>query len=510
MSHTTLTSASTGSGYWWERFGTLLGWTEDLEALQGAATTSNIGSAPQTTTRIANVQTQLGEGTAEYDIAAAMQSAADDFQSSQSGLLSAIQQQVQQLLINMTNKDAALTSLDLTTGLEWLVSAMIADSATINQGTVPAAGAQTAKAGVTVVGDPTFVVSVKDAAGRALQYTFPETLTVTVTSDGQIDSTLLGSEPFSAAGQNAQDDFLAWDWLKSSKYGSGASITGSLVDPNTSNTASTSTAGGANVLVNGTFTTATTANVADNWTIATGSAGSSILVTTGSNGYKTGYGALEMVSDGSTLLSITQSFNTASTTTVGAGGTPFALVSSAVNNFQYAVFVPYKLSAASPAAGVLTIDLIDGGGSTIADDAGTNNSTTVDLTAVGDTNWHVATAVFRMPAGLPTSTPYKLRIYQSTAVTTGKNVYLSGVAMAVMQQLYAGGPYFAGFRGSTDVNASGKYADAWTFAISYTPGKFQKGLWRYFNPPGLTDQTPGIIVPAVTSGSATIADTLVA
>lgn len=458
------------------------------------------------------MQVDLAAGTADYDTAQLFQAAADALQGADGGFLSSAQTAVQGALVYLCNADTPLSALNVTQAVQFLSNCMLADAATINQGTLPAVGAQTNAVGVTPTGNPTFVWSAVDAAGRALQYVVPETVQVTVTQDNQTGGATKGSEPYSVAGQNAQSNFLSWDWLKSGKYGSGAaSSTNTLTDP----LVNFVSGGTGNLLVNGAFTVATTANVADNWTIAVGTAGSTVTVTT-SGGYITGSGILTMVSDGATLISVTQAFNTASATGVGLGGTPYALTPSAVNNLQVAVYVPYKLSVASPAAGVMTVDLIDGSGTVINDDAGVANSFTVTLTTVADTAYHIASGVFRLPKVLPSSTPYKVRVRQSTAVTSGKSLILSCVAAQVVTQLYPGGPYFAGFRGSTDVIASGAVVDAWTFAVTATIGKLQKGMWRWFNVPSMAAQAgqtvsgPGLIIPAVTSGSATLSDNLVA
>ena len=135
----------------------------------------------------------------------------------------------------------------------------------------------------------------------------------------------------------------------------------------------------------------------------------------------------------------------------------------------------------------------------------------MDLTAIADTNWHAEKVVFRMPQQLSANAPYAIRFaYTGTILDATNAVFLGAVGVAPMTQFYPGGPFFCGFAGSTNVNASGLYPDYWTFAVTYTPGKMQRAVFRYFNPATLTPQTPGLIVPAITSGSATIADSLVA
>jgi hypothetical protein len=515
MAHTSITGSSAGN--WFHRLGLIEAAWLDWISLFGAAATSNVAAGSQVPTRLGTIETDLAAGTADYQVASLVQQALSNFQGTPAQFGPTLQGAVQQLLVNMTNLDSPLAPiLNVTAALNWLVAAMVSDSATINFGTLPAAGVQTAGIAATPVGNPTFAVSVKDAAGRGLQYVYPETLTFTVTQDAQNGATS-GQEPYKVEGQNGNNNPFAWDWLKSGIYGSGATQNGNtLVDPSVSFTAGAT----GNLLVNGTFPTFTTTNQADNWNYAVGVATTNFTNGTSSNAYFTGQGSLGLLSAGGTKNAVTQSFNVASTTTVGAGGTPYALVASAVNNAVYQPWIAVKLSSGSPANGTLTIDLITGdgtpGGSTvIADDAGTNNTFAIDLTAIADTNWHVylgpGTAVqqFRLPKALVTG-PYKMRAaFTGTILTAGLTAYVNfGLALAT--QLYAGGIYYVGFRGSTAPNASGTYPDSWTVAITATIGKLQKAMWRWVNPPALVAMTPGVIVPAVTSGSATVGDSLVA
>lgn len=506
-----LTGSSAGS--WFHRLGLFEASWLDLASFYGGTTTSNVGSAAQLTTRLASITTDLVAGTADYQISALTQQAVAAAQiSGPAGL--ALQQTVQQLFVNMVQIDTAQKDLTPLSALQLLIGEMVGASATINQGTLPAVGAQTALTGVSPVGNPVFVFSAKDAVGRGLQYVIPETAVATITQDWQNGATA-GQEPYSMVTPAANANFFSYDWL-SSKYGSGANLTGTLVDPSVSNTATISTAGGGSLTVNGTFTTYSNTDYADNWVYSVGVATTNFANSSASQSYYTTtsgakVGSIQMISAGGTLNDLRQKFSTTSTTGAGTGGTPYVLLASGVNNTQYAVFVAYKLSNASPTNGTLTIDLCDSTGTTVNDDQGTANSVAVNLTAIADTNWHTQTLVVRLPQTLTTNLPMAIRLrFTGTILDSGKSVYIGAVGVAVMQNLYVGGPAFTGFRGSTFPIASGAYADAWTFSITATIGKLQKAMWRWINPPALAPMTPGLIVPAVTSGSATISDSLVA
>lgn len=496
-----------GAGSLAVKIGHWEGWLLDLLSFCGDTATSNVTSSAQIPTRLAQVQADYAAGSAnEYATIDGLSTAAAGYQATVNSFATGtIGPTVTATLLDLVNKDTPMVNkTSVKEALTILCRELSAASASINSSSV-SIGAQT-NLFSSPVGNPTFVWSAKDAAGRAGQYHFPETITATITQDAQSGATA-NQEPYSVVGQNAAPSLLSLNAFNSAYYGSGASITGNLVDPSVSNTGGST----GNLTVNGTFTqfNGANANYADNIVILTGSAGSTILKGSGT-AYYTGQGSVEMVSDGSTLLSIAQPFGTASSTTNGAGGSPYTFVPSAINNVQYGVFVAYKLSSSSPAAGWLQVDLIDSAGSIITDDQSVSNSAHADLTAIGDTNWHTLTAVFRMPQTLPTNTPYKLRIWQPTghAVSSGTNVYIGAMGMAILQQFYAGGGYVTGFAGSTKVNASGLNADAWTWAVTNTQGKLQSAFWRFFNPPSLGPQTPGIIVN--NSGSPTISDTLVA
>lgn len=111
---------------------------------------------------------------------------------------------------------------------------------------------------------------------------------------------------------------------------------------------------------------------------------------------------------------------------------------------QYAACVWMKTDSA-PAAGVITIDLVDGiGGAVINDDAGTANSYTVDCTAL-TTSFVAKTGVFRTPANLPSTVYFRIRI--STAISNTSSVFLDEACLVPMTQLYAGGPSAAAFQG---------------------------------------------------------------
>lgn len=160
----------------------------------------------------------------------------------------------------------------------------------------------------------------------------------------------------------------------------------------------------------------------------------------------------------------------------------------------------------APAAGVVTIDLVDGAGSVIADAAGTNNAFTFNAADVSDSAWeHLDSLVsgdpvFRLPAVVPDVVYFRIRV--STAISNTSSLYLDAVQIKEMTALYPGGPLAAAFAGSTRLRTTD------TFTITTTnnyAGEFQKWFQRNFDMASL-----GLLLPSDTGGSETIADSLIA
>lgn len=152
-----------------------------------------------------------------------------------------------------------------------------------------------------------------------------------------------------------------------------------------------------------------------------------------------------------------------------------------------------------PAAGVITVDLIDGvGGSVINDEAGTANSFTI--TAAGLTTTPVMqTGVFRTPSALPPIV--YLRIRQSTAISAGTSAFLDEVQLKEMTELYTGGVWAAAFTGSTDWELEDRVTIA---ATNDRAGELQEWMDRT-----LSLRESRILIPSVSGGGETILDSVI-
>jgi hypothetical protein len=155
-------------------------------------------------------------------------------------------------------------------------------------------------------------------------------------------------------------------------------------------------------------------------TIATTVPGSSFVVR--------GARCLEIIGDGSTKQEIQTAVTTSSRTCYGF-------------NVWMATDVP-------PAAGELTIDLVDGdSGATIDDDQGVANELVIDLTTLS-TSPSAHNTFFHTPLTLPPRVYLRFRL--TTALSSGSSIFLDEVIMTAGTELYAGGPYILGVSGPAD------------------------------------------------------------
>lgn len=167
---------------------------------------------------------------------------------------------------------------------------------------------------------------------------------------------------------------------------------------------------------------------------------------------------------------------------------------------QYVCNLWVKCSANAPAAGVLTIDLVDGiGGTVINDQAGTANSFTLghaDFT----TSFQAVNGYFRTPASMPAQVYLRIRI--STAVTNGESLYLDDVYLGLPTEAYVDGPSLAVFDGAT----------AWLpdDRITATITNDRAGLLHEWMDRILALRSNRLMFPVDSGGTETQADSLVA
>lgn len=406
--------------------------------------------------------------TSDQDQVSGLYPALTSYKTTPGTFLSYLQSLAQNTVVAMVQDDAPQPTPSLSNALTYVIDQM--------KGTVDSLEDCTVSATVTPVagntGNAAFAVGMKDKTGLNLELAYAETITARVTSDAQSGGATAGRESVSLAGYAAATSALSSAWPQ----GSGGSGSLQLIS------GSVSALGGTqNWLTNSDFETFTVANIPDNWHIGTGSAGSTVLKSTAQ--HYTGAASLEFVGNSSESTSVYQE--------LGVDTSPRAAPLD-----QLACCVWVKTSN-TPAAGVLTVELVDGSGTGIVDAQGTDSAFTVDLTTVG-TTFAAQTGFLRTPRVLPASVRLRLRL--STALSTGTDVFMDRISLARPAQLYAGGPFIAGFSGATNVIAG----DAWKLAISNNrAGLLQTYSERFFNL-----RTLGLIFPSSTT--ATIPDSLIA
>lgn len=275
--------------------------------------------------------------------------------------------------------------------------------------------------GYTNTGNGTVNTSTKRGDGLVNENSFAETGSLVCTNDAQIGATA-GYEVFQFSGDAGQSSPFHYLW----PLGAGSGVSLNSIDATKDNTSG-------NLLKNSGFEVFTVANTPDNWSIVVGVAGTDIF-SEASIKYS-GTKALRFAG-GATLTSIKQQFNVAS------NGTPGKLGSQS----QYSVAVWLKVDVV-PAAGALTIELIDGANAVINDDQGVANSFTVALTGI-TTTFTAYKGVFRMPKVLPAAQYIRMRL--STALSAGSNLYIDHLGMGLTTRLYIGGPSLAVHSGSTN------------------------------------------------------------
>ncbi len=500
-----MTVALTGAGSLGVRLGHLGQALNDANSILGGALTVDGRAADVSATMVTKtntVTTDFAAGTAQYALIDTLQSQLASYQGSASAFKTYLKSLAQALLIKMVDDDTPLASKDVTSALKVLIQQMVTAAASF-KANVPAAGAQTSLGSPT--GTPAIVSSVKSGAGTysGMEYMIAETVRFVVSTDAVTGGATANQESLTATGKVAASSPLDYNW----PLGSGASQTYTVVDPQLSNN-------GGNVLQNSGFDTwdSTHLTQPDNFVRVTGTAGTDFTRET-STVFGGSAGALKLVGNAGSsaaLVDLRQTFNTTPSTVLDSGGTSYNIgvfpgapaatslpaTPTAGNQFALSFWIKADIV---PAAGVVTVDLVDGSGTVINDDAGTANSTAITLSGI-TTSYVQKTAIFRLPFSVPTV--IKLRIRTTTAISTSTNIYIDDLALAKMIQLYtAGGPYFAVFRGATKP----LIGDTWTVALTISAaGAFQRLFQKFFDIHKLN-----LFLPSKADASETVVDTLI-
>jgi hypothetical protein len=371
----------------------------------------------------------------------------------------------------MVTDDTNLNNITLESAMAELIRQMEVSSNTVNKPTV-SVSVTYGNGVISNSGNGSATASVLNGFGVQMDYVFNETIHLVCTTDSQTGGATPGEEIFAVVSEQSQDIPTFYTW----PIGSGA--TGNVQ----SNISTDSQDPDGNVLNNSGFEVFTT-NVPNQWIAVVGTPGTNILAGGSGNAY-TGINCLEIVGDGTTHVQLTQDFNSSNGTTV-----------QPVPDTPYLISVYTKVSA-TPAAGVLQLNLVNGSGSIIDDANG--NPCTLSITLSGETTAYAHhSATVRLPRVLPPIIGFQ--IVESTLVDTGKSIFIDEVVMAPADQLYQGGG-FVTVNGGSSPWIQGDTINL-VFSNNYAGG-FQQLFNRFFNMQALGLQLPS-------SSSPTISDSLI-
>jgi len=377
-------------------------------------------------------------------------------------------------LIEMVNDDDPLPAKTVHLAMQRLIRQMEDSSASINassySATTTADGANTGNGAI---------IATTSANTKRTANTRAESLVFKCIKDAQISGTA-GAEVFEVTGEAPISDITDINWP------GGSGISGRVVVTDPAIDASTQI--NKNLLTNSTFENFTT-NTPNNWTIAVGTAGTQVFKNTTAGNIFKGSASLKITGDsGGTLTKLTQNLDT-------SGATTGRLEPDTVYALTFKVYLDSGITA-----GVMKVSIKDSGGTAITADSLTAE-VTANLGALAAGSWQTATTFFKTPKALPTGTPYQAVVELTTAVTNTKNVYVDQLAAFKATQI-AKGPYVAVMRGTTDFVRDDEFVTA--IAKSGT-GTMQENMDKFF---GMYEM--GLQLPEHSSGSETIADSLIA
>lgn len=386
----------------------------------------------------------------------------ESYRSVHSSYLSGLVSVMNTTFIEQVHRDTPLASKTINNALIELIRQMKASGDDFNRPTISASLAHYAGN----AGDGTFVTSMTNGYGDPVDMCMAEDIKFTCTGDTSTGTTQY-RETYSYVGEPLLPT-TDYQW----PGGSGANGTMTLFDAGSETS----------LIANGGFDTWSNASAApdSSWTAVLGAFGTTLVRSTDN---KRGTYALALTSDGSTLLGVKQ-----------------VLSSTLVKPNQVILYNMWAKKSANDASGVLRIRLVDGNGTAITNDAGTTQAATYTLASGGDiaTTYTNLTGSFQTPRQLPSTGVY-VRVEYSVSPANGIVTTVDLVGLKIGTQVYAGGPFVAGFSGATN-NAVTDYSTI-TVANDATVNFFVKALDRFFDL-----RTKGLYFPSAASES--IADSL--
>ena len=402
----------------------------------------------------------------------------------EAGLISTdIQEAANTTLIEMMDADlessygAGLETKTVAEAIKQLASQMdgassTLDRTTIGLGSVSAVSGNTGS-GTLLVYDLCSIVDNPDNDEVMTAQT--ELITATCTSDQNDSGASESQEVFEVTGGKSVPR-MAEDWPK----GSGDRISISCASPRVDG----GTTATQNVLTNSDFEAFTVANTADNWTIATGSAGTNTF--SEASTVHTQDKSLKITCSGATVT-LRQVFNS-STGTLGVikPDTPYSLS------------VAVRL-AANASAGNLKLSVKNSGG-TILNNLVSGRTMSVDIaeSAISHSAWTTVTATMFSPLSVPKGSYFEI----SCSTAFDQNLFIDDLVLAEMPRIGPGNVAVQVVPGATPF----AYNDAFTCQVTNNnEGALVREMDRFFDLKNL-----GVQLPTHASGGETISDGLIA
>jgi hypothetical protein len=371
---------------------------------------------------------------AEQGVVSGLYAARDAFRQSYYTQVAALQGIATNGAVAQVNDAAPLPTQTISAALAAVISQMIATSVTLQRATTSAVVTPAA----TNDGDAVLSASLTGGDGDPLDLVTAESLTATVTADSGDGATAF-AEPVQVVGEPA----VAYQDVR---WPAGSSTNRSLSFTDAAGTVSSS----GQVLTNGSFQTwsGTGNNTPGTWALTGGAvAGTNVLrgSTSPLRAASLPY-FMRFVSDGSTLTGISQAVTLSALT-------PYCLnLWARINTLDGSGTVIFKLT--------------NGSGTTLTDAAGNSLTYTRNLNGQIGTSFTQVTQWFSTPALLPAGT--QLVITFGVSPTAARTVDFALCALTPGTQLYAGGPYLAGFSKET-LSVKGDY---YTLAVANNLGRY--------------------------------------
>lgn len=481
------------------------------------------------------------------------------FQQGAAGAMSSLRSTAQSVLIETVKADNPQPRNDLTTALVEWIRQMVVGSQTVDASTAAATVADDSGNS----GDGVIVVSAKRADGKNEEHAVPEDIRVEVTSDDSPSTATLSIKGEAAIGDKLSADWPAGSGASSSLSGIDAADSlltngdfedsddvanlpddwiASVATPGT--TIKTTVYEVQRIVISGPPTAGT---YRINWTNPDGKSQSTSPLAYNAAGATVqsalrtleGLASITVSTTGTTpnfthditFTGVAGNLNEVTVTNNTTGGTftPSTVTAGSANAFigktieldsngselttlnqrvtlapltQYAFNIWAKADVV-PAAGVITVDLVDGiGGSVINDEAGVANSFTISGPAL-TTSFVAKNGAFRTPRVLPAVVYLRIRI--STAISSGTSVFIDQAALTEMTRLYRGGIFAAAFSGKVSWrkgDGAQVRPDGYTIAVTNdAAGVHQEWFERNFDMSG-----KGLVLPSNSVGGETIAD----